>query len=182
MKHIRFSMLGLLGVVVASALAFAALRKPTFHAASLTMTAVLTILLFALLAAKFGRYRTFAFGFAVFGWGYAVLALAPGFWTDVRPYLIASHLLGDLANLLGLTNNRERSLNSNLLPRGSGLDAWFMTIHGERFQRIGHSLFAVLHGVFGGFLAVWIEARRKAPPHEATDLAARSSTEAGVGT
>jgi hypothetical protein len=181
MKHLRFSMLGLMGVVVASGLAFAALRKPTFHAASLTMTVVLTILLFALLAAKLGHYRTFAFGFAVFGWGYAILALAPGFWMGVRPYLIGSHLLGDLANLLALPNLGSESWDFNRLPEGSGLHTWFTTIRGERFQRIGHSLFAVLHGVFGGFLAVWIESRTKAPPSEAIGLGARSSTEEGVG-
>jgi hypothetical protein len=168
MKHIRFSMFGLMGVVVASGLAFAALRKPTFHAASLTMTAVLTILFFALLAAKFGNHRTFAFGFAVFGWGYAILALAPGFWSGVRPYLIASHLLGDLANLLNLPNAEQPHPNHDWtrVPLDSGLDVWFTTVRGERFQRIGHSLFAVVHGVFGGFLASWIESRWKARPVE----------------
>lgn len=166
MKHLRISIVGLMGVIVAAALAFAALLKPTFHAVSLTMTAVLTILLYALLVVKFGRHRTFAFGFAIFGWAYAVLALT-GFWMGVRPYLIASHLLGDLANLLQLPNAEAGTYDFNLLPPGSGLDVRFRTIPGERFQRIGHSLFAVVHGVFGGCLAVWIESRRKGRPDEA---------------
>lgn len=166
MKPWRMTILGLMGVVAACGVASYWLAHPTFHAASLAFTAAMTVLLVGLLEARYGRDRAFWFGFVVFGWGYALLAFAPGAWLGVRPYLFTSHLLGDLADLLGrtkLSNRIEFSWQDDLrqVVREAGLNQWFMTLDGDRFQRIGHSLAAVLHGLAGGILAGFLARRRR---------------------
>jgi hypothetical protein len=165
----RVGILGLMGVVLACGVWFFWLSRPTFHGASLAFTAALTVILFATLAAIYGSYRTFWVGFAVFGWVYLALAFAPGAGTDIRPYLVTSHLLGDLANLLGLSSNGlELHGNSPFLtigdawiPTDSGIDAWLRTDKGRRFQRVGHSLAAILHAFAGGLLAVFLARRTR---------------------
>jgi hypothetical protein len=138
-------------------LGFLALRKPTFHAASFTFTATWIILLSSLAALRYAPRRDFWFGFVVFGWGYALLAFAPGCGRDVRPYLITSHPMGDLARLLGLIDSHgvaSAPLTPDRVPRGSGLDPWFMTDAGDRFQRIGHSILAIAAALAGGCVVV----------------------------
>lgn len=166
----RMSILGLMCVVVPCAVWSVWLIRPTFHAASFAFTTALTILLIALLQLRYGRDRAFWFGFVVFGWGYALLAFAPGSWTQIRPYLITSHPLGDLASALGFPgrggaiefNFNDLNDSPTMTIRKAGLNPWFATIEGDRFQRIGHSLAAILHGVAGGLLAVFLAARRRA--------------------
>jgi hypothetical protein len=164
MKSWRITILGMMGIVLACGVAFYWLMRPTFHAASLAFTAALTILLVALLELRYGRLRTFWFGFVVFGWGYLLLAMAPGAWSEVRPYLITSHLLGDLADVLGHTNPSTlivRRLDYGRVPPDSKVNLWFHTDEGNQFQRVGHSLAAILHGVAGGLLAVFLSRRSR---------------------
>ncbi len=137
--------------------------RPTFHAASFAFTAALSALLFAVLQLKYGRARAFWFGFVVCGGAYAWLAFAPGSWLQVRPYLLTSHPLGDLAVALGLTKP-SRNVVEGDLPNvifAAGLNPWFATVEGDRFQRIGHSLAAILHGIGGGLLAVFLARSRE---------------------
>jgi cbb3-type cytochrome oxidase subunit 3 len=167
MRPFRVSILGLMGLILLCGVWFAWFRRPTFHAASFAFTTMLTILLLALIALRYSRSRDFWFGFVVLGWGYAILAFAPGCWMGVRPYLITSHPLGDLADLLGLTRTRPPNIfnidgdyNPGRVPGDSGLNPWFRFDRGERFQRIGHSFAAILHGVIGGLIAVFLASRR----------------------
>ena len=175
MKTWRMTILGLMGVVVACAVWSAWLLRPTFHAASFAFTTTWTVLLIALLQLRFSRNRAFWFGFVVFGWGYALLAFAPGSWIQVRPYLITSHPLGDLAGALGLTKSpittgltkspittldfNDIDIYSNI--QRAGLNPWFASSQGDRFQRIGHSLAAILHGFAGGLLALFLARRSR---------------------
>jgi hypothetical protein len=167
MRPFRVSILGLMGLILLCGVWFAWFRRPTFHAASFAFTTMLTILLLSLIALRYSRSRDFWFGFVVLGWGYAILAFAPGCWMGVRPYLITSHPLGDLADLLGLTKipaSGSFHLSGYILgrvPTDSGLNVWFGTDDGERFQRIGHSFAAILHGVIGGLLTVFLASRRR---------------------
>lgn len=114
-------------------------------------------------ATAYGRHRAFWFGFVVFGWGYALLAFAPGAWTQIRPHLITSHPLGDLADALKLTTTSSHRVfgdpNYYAIIMDAGLNPWFATVEGDRFQRIGHSFAAILHGVAGGLLAVLLARR-----------------------
>jgi hypothetical protein len=154
--------LGLIACVAGVAAWAVWLFRPTFHAASLAFTAALTVLLFAILQARFGCHRAFWFGFVVFGWGYMLLAFAPGSWTQIRPYLLTSHPLGDLAVALGLTRTSRNVVEGDLpnIIFAAGLNPWFATVEGDRFQRVGHSLAALAHGVAGGLLAMFLERRR----------------------
>ncbi len=155
--------IGVMAGVVACGAWSVWLVRPTFHAASFAFTTALTVLLFALVQVRYGRPRAFWFGFAVFGWGYALLAFAPGAWEQTRPYLLTSHPLGDLAYALGLTKTSPHVVPGDLpnVILAAGLNPWFATIEGDRFQRVGHSLAAILHGVAGGVLAVFLERRRR---------------------
>jgi len=93
----RFGILGLGGIIVVCGLGFAALRTPSPLVGSLVFTITLTILMVAALAVALGSARTFAIGFATFGWIYALIAFAPGAGREFRPYLLTSRLLEVLA-------------------------------------------------------------------------------------
>jgi hypothetical protein len=155
--------LGLIAGVVACVAWSVWLVHPTFHAASFAFTAALSALLFAVLQLRFGRARAFWFGFVVVGGGYAFLAFAPGAWLEIRPYLLTSHPLGDLADALRLTKTSPKVVEGDLpnVVLAAGLNPWFATVQGDRFQRIGHSLAVIIHGVAGGVLAVYLERRNK---------------------
>ncbi len=159
----RMTIPWLMGLVVACAVWSAWLVRPTFHAASFAFATTLTVLLISLLQLHYGRHRAFWFGFVVFGWGYALLAFAPGAWTQIRPHLITSHPLGDLADALKLTTTSSHRVfgdpNYYAIIMDAGLNPWFATVEGDRFQRIGHSFAAILHGVAGGLLAVLLARR-----------------------
>jgi hypothetical protein len=161
----RMTIPWMMGLVVACAVWSAWLLRPTFHTASFAFTTMLTVLLIALLQLRYGRNRAFWFGFVVFGWGYALVAFAPGAWTQIRPQLLTSHPLGDLADALKLTKASTQLViadpNYYRVILEAGLNPWFATVEGDRFQRIGHSFAAILHGVAGGLLAAWFAARRR---------------------
>jgi hypothetical protein len=175
MRPFRVSILGLMTLILLCGAWFAWLRRPTFHAASFAFTTMLTVLLFSLLALRYSPRRNFWVGFVIFGWGYAILAFGPGCWMGVRPYLITSHPLGDLADLLGLTGKGPGNLmlngdyNPGRVPSDSGLNPWFKTDGGERFQRIGHSFAALAHGLVGGLLAVFMASRLHKEALDTTD-------------
>ncbi len=138
--------LGLMGIVLACSLGFAALSRPSAQGVHAAYTLTLTLLLFSIVAACYGHYRTFWVGFAVFGWGYAVLALAPGAWQQVMPYLGTTSLLRQLA----------RSIEAAQSSPG-----FWSGVETDRFLRIGHVFAVILHGVAGGIVAVFLERRSK---------------------
>lgn len=146
MRSFRMPILGLMGVVFVAALGAAALTRPSEQGVQAAYTILATALLFAIVAAVFGRYRTFWIGFAVFGWGYAVLALAPGAWTEIRPHLATTALLNPLARAIQAADLASGGWNSREI---------------ERFLRIGHALAAALHGAAGGCIAVLLDRRRR---------------------
>jgi hypothetical protein len=79
MKRFRTSILGMVVVIAAFAMAFAALRSASdlWFGAVYTFTVVL--LLLAVIVARFrpGDEKAFWFGFAVFGWGFFLLGFGP---------------------------------------------------------------------------------------------------------
>jgi hypothetical protein len=186
MKPFRLPILGLMAVVLGCGLAFAALREPSAQWASLTFTAAMTVLLFALLALFVGRYRTFWLGFVIFGWGYAYLAFGPRQWDEARPFLYTSRILSDAyqALLKSATPAVQARLTSptnvGYESGAPGLRSDDLKTGGERFQRIGHSIASILHGVAGGLLAVFL-ARRKGDVGSAIADHSTSETIAGHG-
>jgi hypothetical protein len=84
MKHFRFSIGGLMVVILLLSVAFAALRYPTPLWANFWYSFALAVLTLAVPAAFYrrGEQRAFWVGFASCGWVYFVLALAPWFERD----------------------------------------------------------------------------------------------------
>ena len=80
MKHFRFSIRGLMFVIVLMGIGFAALRYPTPLWANVWYSLTLASLTLAVPAAVYRRgvQRAFWVGFAACGWVYFLLALAPG--------------------------------------------------------------------------------------------------------
>jgi len=156
------SILGLLGMVLASALGFAALRASTPLAASLAFTAAMTAILVAALTLALDRSRTFSLGFLIFGGGYAYLAFAPGSAEDVRPHLATTGALNALYDAMPPPNEPKwyRFNNYRYEARDDGFGRSYLGPGYFCFQRVGHSIAAIGHGLVGGVLALAIRRRR----------------------
>src|SRR5262249_6083469 len=79
MRRLRFTIAGLLGLVVVTAVAFAALREATAQWDSVVFTLVVFLLFGSVLLAvhRAGASRAYWLGFALFGVGYLVASLIP---------------------------------------------------------------------------------------------------------
>ena len=161
MKWGQVTIAGLCGVVFLSSLGMAALRSPSVLVAQAFATLALTCLMIATLAAIFATRRALALGFAVFGWIYLVLVFGPGFSDQVAPWLLSSRLL-DEAYGQGTSDYGAWEGNhlTEYLRRGG--DARFL-----QFRIVGHSLFAIGHGIFGAVLASLLVRNRRTPAEEA---------------
>jgi hypothetical protein len=150
MRSFRMPIFGLMGIVLACGLALAAIKSPTYQAVSVTFTVALTILLASIVG-------------AIFGWGYAILAFAPGAWVEIRPYLVTSRLLDSLSYRMQIRFNEVGwvGMSDATHRMDSGLEDWDLTVKGNCFQRIGHSIAAIVHGFAGGVLAVWLANRSR---------------------
>lgn len=89
MSRPRFSIAGLMGLVVVVAVGVAALRSGSEDWAGIVLTLTLGLLGAAVLGAIYrtGPRRAFWVGFALFGWGYLALTYAPWFGSEVGPRL-----------------------------------------------------------------------------------------------
>jgi hypothetical protein len=81
--------------IVVLAIDFAALRNASAFWAGMVLSATLFLLGVAIIGGVYGRgaQRAWWFGFALFGWGYLVLAFAPWFDLNVEPGLATAQLL-----------------------------------------------------------------------------------------
>lgn len=175
----RFSIAGLLALVAASGVAFAALRHADDLVASLTFSAAILASGVAALGAAFGRGRKRAFctGFAAFGFGYMALCFGPFATDEVQPHLATTKLLDYLGPrvqrpseggqyVLGFigVSGTERITTSRV--EGS----WFSSIltpppptlvvsATPEFMRVGHSLISLLLAALGGLVARAFAAR-----------------------
>lgn len=89
MRRPRFSIAGLMGLVVVVAVGVAALRSASEDWAGIVLMLTLGLLGVALLGVIFrdGPRRAFWSGFALFGGGYLTLTMAPWFSAEVGPRL-----------------------------------------------------------------------------------------------
>ena len=135
MRRFRFTMSGLMGLVLTSAVGLTALTHPTPLWASVAFSLALAANFAAIVAtiASEGGGRKVAAGFAVCGWGYFLLTLAPGLETSVGLYLVTTPLI-------------------EWFYRHSVPDPF-------SFARIVHSLFSIASGVAGGMFAWWLVPR-----------------------
>lgn len=151
----RFSIAGLMGVVVVCGLGFAALRTDSpiwAHATlSLTLLALLTAILGA--AIRRGRSRAFWLGFAVFGWTYLVLAIGPWFKTEISPHLPTTDMVNYLQGHIKQFPPGSIRHDNNLWVWDPATQKWaYLGQESERFDRTAHSLGALLVAVLGGLV------------------------------
>jgi hypothetical protein len=102
MSRPRFSIAGLMIVVLFCAAGAAALRSSGLWAAVL-FSLTLAMLGVAILGVAYrrGTRRAFWAGFALFGGGYLLACFGPWFATEVRPHLATTPLLGYLRSRIG---------------------------------------------------------------------------------
>jgi len=97
----RLSILGLMAVVLACGVCFAALRDASDAWGGAMLLGTAGLLGVALLGSKYGRGpdRAWWHGFALFGWGYLIATMAPWFDHQVGPKLPTSLALDYLQRL-----------------------------------------------------------------------------------
>ena len=95
-RSVRFSFAGMMGIVVLIAFGCGALRSASDLWASAALTLAVAVLFAGILGVLFRRLdaRAFWSGFALFGWGYAVLVFGPWLNTNIGPQLVTTKLLG----------------------------------------------------------------------------------------
>jgi hypothetical protein len=162
----RFSICTLMVFVLVSAIGLAALRNANelwagtmpLVALAATGTAVLGAVILR------GRERFWWLGFALFSGGYLTLALGPWQSDTFQPQLGTTQLLNFVQAKLGGvqldTNVAPAPFQGFVLKRSAGPPT-VLVVTITPFQRVGHSLFAMVAGVGGGMIAVWFHARRR---------------------
>ena len=183
MRRIRFSIASLLVVVLGLGVSFAALRESNeiWDGGIFSMTLVILLTSVLLAIHRTEQRRAFWLGFALFGVAYLGLSLVPS---------VASRLLTTKALAYLDSKVPGRSLEFFTFHTGPGapgnqVQSVAFTVDGRRlatsspvqvrlwdttknFVRIGHSLFALLAGWFGGLLSrrLW---RTSRPPEPETE-------------
>jgi hypothetical protein len=195
MLSFRFHLGTLVIVILVFGLGFAALRESSELWESGVFTLTLTALMMSILLAIHGTEsrRAFWIGFALFGWIYLGLSLVP----SIESRLITTKALAYLDSKLpgrpilllssgsGTGNNRVSNVTLSVsgiqaatagqrqvrlwdAATGKLLSGWSGTTY--NFIRIGHSLFALLIGRFGGQLSRRLcRASRALEPSTAVD-------------
>jgi len=178
MYILRFSIAGLMGVVLIVGVGFASLRSgsPIWASGMFTLTvALLSAAIVAGIAVR-GRGRLACVGFAVFGWVYLAVAFGP--WPhnlDGPPQLVTVPLLDAVQDYVfsdGKTTYMtvdHRSQDSRVSVYHWGVPTrQFLPLGGHKtvdliaYRQIGHTLGAVLFGLVGALVGGFFAARNEA--------------------
>jgi hypothetical protein len=167
MRHFRFSIRGLMAVIVLLCVAFAALRFPTPLWANFWFSLTVAALTMAVPAAVYrrGEQRAFWVGFAVCGWVYFILALAP--WMQGEPgFQLATTTILDLMSPHIVQKNVFLSRptlwqvwNTPEVPPANPQFVGYVTLISPRvYLRIGHAFFCMLIAFVGGGVVRYLAA------------------------
>jgi hypothetical protein len=184
-QRYRYSIRGLMLLIVMLAVAFAALRYPSPFWANAWFSMALAGVTLAIPAAigSAGGDRAFWSGFAVCGWVYFVMSLAPGIDRETSPQLLTttildvgspyiiekSYLVKAYIKYFDAPSAPETPTPWQAwnLPEIMQAETWrlgYATLHCPSFYlRIGHAAFCLLAAYFGGEVARYLYARRPAP-------------------
>jgi hypothetical protein len=156
-RSLRFSIAGLMGAVLVAAIGLAALRDPSELWAGVIFLLTCGVLMLAVVGVvcRGEARRAWWLGFALFGWGYLVLAFFLAL-NGVLPALPTTPLIRRvLPNIVapgGMMGGGMRSVD--LLPQFGGMGCVVGgAFTGMEEWRISHSLLALLAAVLGGTLA-----------------------------
>ncbi|MHC4178427.1 MAG: hypothetical protein ACYSWU_13020 [Planctomycetota bacterium] len=162
LENWQFSVFGLLVLVAFVSVACAALVYASLWWASICPTGAVIAQLVAVLGVVYrrGSARAFWLGFAVLGWGYLLLAFAPGLDRHVGYRLITTKLFGLLQPKLQRTPIHSNASELALFPGEDPLVTMTETStyyapapQWDHFQQAGHSLTAIVIGFLGGLIA-----------------------------
>jgi hypothetical protein len=168
----RYTILNLLILIAATAFALAAISRPSWAMANAACSILICSLNVAFIGVLYrtGRTRAFWTGLLACGSCYAALSISPWFATSIGSRLITTTIIDCVYPYL--PNSLARSLSDPNQPwqqwaatppgAGSMYDRLGMYMKtSPAFLLIGHSLFAALAAVGGGFLAVRFYATRR---------------------
>ena len=167
--RLRFSIMGLMALVLTVAIGFAALRNPSELWASALFTLAVGLLCVAVLGVAFrhGHKRQFWMGFAVFGWAYLILVFASDALSP--PPLLTTKLLSFADQQINpksdtpifITGVLNGTISANSLPSRAT-----MPITGPNsllFYQIGQALATLIVALVGGIAARIFAARADRP-------------------
>jgi WD40 repeat protein len=197
MRRIRFTIASLLGFVLFTAVALAALRGSTDIWDSGVFGITLALLLISALLAvhRTGVGRAYWMGFAVFGWAYLLMSLVPSIearlpttkglafidskvadrstgWTVILAAPGASgntgkHVKSVAFSPQGHTLTTNQTGTVRLWDAATGRLLAVSNGTSENFVRIGHSLLALVLAFLGGCISRWLHA--SGPPERAQE-------------
>jgi hypothetical protein len=177
MRRIRFSVAGLMAVILLLAVGMAALRDPTELWASAIFTAAVTLFAASIMGAMTcrGVARFSWTGMAVFGWVYVICSFGSLMVNSVgMPPLLPSSLLDQLQEHI-ISDGKspyigdidwKNHVNSSVQwhRNASTTTAWPATgrrrVNLTAYQQTGHSLGAMLFGILGAFVGRFFGGRR----------------------
>ncbi len=181
----RFSIRGIMAVIVLFAGAFAALRYPSRFWANAWFSLALGAVTLAIPAAiaGIGRDRAFWTGFAVCGWVYFVMSLAPWFYQETSYQLLTTTILDIASPYIVQKEYLVRAYvvgfnPPNAFGEPTPWQVWNLPDFslGQRtrmgytvlqspviYLRIGHSAFCLLMAFVGGETARYLHSRRSQP-------------------
>jgi hypothetical protein len=184
MRKVRFPIAGLMGAVIVIALSLAALRNASETWAGATFLLTCAVLTLAVVGAVCRRdaERAWWLGFALFGWGYILLA----FWTSFELPTMALldvigsqfgakvHFSGGKSTMGGGMGSIGGMRSADLQFSGvlaGGMGGGTGGPPDRELQQIGHCLWALLASLVGGTLSVLLFGGR-AKSAEKSDAAA----------
>jgi hypothetical protein len=162
MRRFRFSIAGLLGIVLFLAVALAALRASTAAWDACLLGLALTVLPTAILRAvhRTDRKRAYWLGFGLFGWVYLIASLIPPVesrlpTTKGLAYLATMGSWPPPAGLPYFDYGSDGILDLSVAGGSSTSPGLVISTSGtpENFVRIGHSLLALALAFIGGHLS-----------------------------
>jgi hypothetical protein len=155
MRTIRFPIAGLMLAVLVVALGLAALRNASEIWAGATFLLTCAVLTLAIVGVvcRDQSERAWWLGFALFGWGYLVLA----FWSSLE--LPTSALLNWLQMRLNAAPPGGGGMQSVMLAGGFGGGSGQPST--DPFQQIGHCLWALLAALIGGVVSTLLFGGRR---------------------
>jgi hypothetical protein len=156
MRAVRFSIAGLMGVVLIAAIGLAALRSQSQAWAGVLLLSTLAAFCVALVGAfcRRGAARGGWIGFAVFGWGY----MCAGFWPSDRwPTLPTESLLEAIApRFVGVDGPFPRpmgGMGGGMVGKGGGGAGGYATrVRVRSFFQSGHCVLALLAASLGALV------------------------------
>jgi hypothetical protein len=146
MRHLRFTIAGLMGAVLIAAVGLSAMRNASATWAGVMFLVTYGVLGLAIVGAicRGSPDRAWWIGFFVFGWGYLSLVAYWSTWFPFDPYQLDA-----FPTSMALSAIRPRF--------GPAIEAGGQTREGlianQCYSRIGHDLLALLAALLGGILA-----------------------------